>query len=137
MRVTIKVADEEYWFDLKDVFTRKDLRRWRDALGEDERAQTEALAALRQDDPRASDADLTDAMLGESNALSLLGRWCSGCYLRDEDGNEYHQIGELNREALDNMDAAIVTRFYSLPTIAFNLRAGLGEVKSGRSSNRS
>ena len=116
MRITIEVGKEvTYWFEVKDRWSRGDLRLWREALAKDE-------LALRN-----------DAKADESHTLTLLGQWCPALYVEDLDGKAYHTVAELSAEVLDALDAPATRVLYNLPTIAFNQRAALGELKSGLS----
>ena len=106
MRLTIAVDGAEYWIDMKDLWTRRDMREWWDTL------------KLEGDG-------------GEPAQLALLGKWSTGCHLVDTDGNVYDHIGALSDEALDNLDAAQVRFVFTAPAAAYEQRASLGNVRRG------
>ncbi len=116
MRLTLKLDGNTYWLDMKDQWTRKDMRVYRDALAQDEIAERER-----------GDGEPVDLAV-----LGLLERWGGECFFVDVNGNEYHHVSELNSNVLDDMDAPIAEFVIFAPFRARNERASLGEVSGGR-----
>jgi hypothetical protein len=106
MRLQIDVDGAAYWIDVKESWTRRDIRMWWDALG--------------QSGPE-----------GEAAQLALLEKWSTGCHLVDQDGVVYDQVSALSSEALDNLDAAQMRLVFTAPSAAYEQRASLGNVKRG------
>ena len=106
MRLTIEVDGAEYWIDMKDSWTRREMREWWDTL------------KLEGDG-------------GEAAQLALLEKWSTGCHLVDTDGNEYDHVSALSSEALDNLDAAQMRLVFTAPSAAYEQRASLGNVRRG------
>lgn len=106
MRLQIEVDGAAYWVDMKESWTRRDLREWWDTLRMDGEA-------------------------GEVAQLALLDKWSTGCHLVDQDGVVYDQVSALSNEALDNLDAAQVRLVFTAPSVAYEQRASLGNVRRG------
>lgn len=120
MRLERVVGDKTYWLELKDAWTQRDLRQWRQAgsLAEADFTNNEAI----------DDAE----MRVNAAKLALLQTWCSSCYLVDVDGNEYHEIAQVTAEAVSAMDAPLYQMFHNAASEAFARRATLGEARGGR-----
>jgi hypothetical protein len=106
MRLTLTLDNTEHWIDLKDVWSRRDLRAWLDLLG-------------------------TPGAGGDGEQLALLSGWSSACHLVDIDGVVYERVSALSSEALDNLDAAVLRFVFNAPTAAYEQRASLGNARRG------
>ncbi len=131
MRITIRVdADTTYWFEVKDRWSRSDVRAWIDALAADER---ESSALLTE---RGEGAPPNDDLAGIRHTIAQLKTFCSALYVEDVDGNAYTSPDQLTMPVIERLDSPAVSALMRLATIAFNQRAELGEVQSGPSSAR-
>lgn len=120
MRLTREIDGTAYWIEVKDKWSRNDLKRW-DAASDFDL------------DPAMTDRDAVDEAVHrvQERKVALLAGWSTGCYLEDVDGNEYHRINELTPDALDAMDAPLYDLVMSAALEARTQRARLGE-PSGR-----
>lgn len=121
MRLERKIGDVTYWLDVKDAWTMRDIRQWREA------SNLEGVDWGSNEAVSASESDIAAAK------LALLQKWCSGCYLADTDGNEYRDIAAVTPDALMAMDAPLYQMVHSAASEAFARRASLGEARGGRS----
>ena len=121
MRLERKIADKTYFLELKDAWTQRDLREW---------VRAGSLDGLDYGDMDAVEA-AEDRASGAK--LALLRKWCSACYLMDEDGHEYRDISEVTPQALAVMDAPLYQMVHVAASEAFARKASLGEARGARS----
>jgi hypothetical protein len=102
------VADKRAWAEVKDVWTRNDVRRFADLFANSLSGKKADVDALRE----------------------FYREICSDACVVDASGKEYRGVDEVfDADDLGDLDAAVAQFWALLPRLAYNLRASLGEAK--------
>lgn len=125
-------ADPRAWAEVKDVWTRNDLKRFWDL--------TNAAGAIVPDLPEPGQIDedvrlkIAEMQAQKQAALDDLRAYYKAvvkdAHLVDTNGREYSGVEEcFGADDMGDLDAAVAHFWVLLPQLAYNERLALGEVK--------
>ena len=134
MRIEYEFQGKTYWVQFKDSFSRLEMRVWvaaqelRELTPDEQEQVADAIDSLGIGESVFTERDRQTLGM-ELRMLELLDTWCGACYLEDTEGNEYHDMSELDVAALEKMDWALFDFVSRLPSEVRRKHATLGKVK--------
>lgn len=121
MKLELTLDDKTYWVEVKDKWTRRDIRKWYE-LGKAEAGDF--------DTDESSEAYAYRVAEGK---LAQLREWSPtrACFCEDVDGKTFNSLDEITPEDLDAFDAPVYDLLMNAALLARSQRSRLGEM-SGR-----
>jgi len=123
-------ADKSAWAEVKDAWTRNDLKRFYELSGKASIAVPET-SETASDEVKAAVAEMqARRQTALDDLLAYYKEVVKDAHLADVNGREYRGVEEcFGADDVGDLDAAVARFWVMLPQLAYNERLKLGEVK--------